>query len=269
MYKLAALLLLFTAAVFAQELTVPAKFLSKFDAGPQQFLGTDAFGARYSIADNEYRKLTENSLQKYKNLQLGAITRVDLQNPLQVVLFYKRFNTVVLLDNQANETRRINFNDLGKPNETMTPIVADAVGLASQNRLWVYDINTLQLGLFDFVQNTFRAITPPFRDTIKHYQSDYNYFWWIDVTGKCFRANLFGKIDFLGNIPENDAVTIVSNRYAMLRKGDTLSLYDMETQKHTPIAIAEKTFESFQYSGEILSIFTGTQITNYKITLPR
>lgn len=268
MYKLVAALLLFTAAVFAQELTVPAKFLTKFDAGPQQFLGTDAFGARYSIADNEYRKQTANSLQKYKNLQLGAITRVDLQNPLQVVLFYKRFNTVVLLDNQANETRRINFNDLGKPNETMSPIVADAVGLASQNRLWVYDINTLQLGLFDFVQNTFRTITPPFRDTITYYQSDYNYFWWIDVTGKCLRANLFGKIDFLGDIPQNDAVTIVSNRFVMLRNGNTLSLFDMETQKQTPVAITEKTFESFHYSGEILSIFTGTQITQYKITLP-
>ncbi|MGV3460410.1 MAG: hypothetical protein ACO1N9_08155 [Flavobacterium sp.] len=253
----------------AQELTVPAKFLTKYDAGPQQFLGTDAFGARYSIADNEYRKQTANSLQKYKNLQLGAITRVDLQNPLQVVLFYKRFNTVVLLDNQANETRRINFNDLGKPNETMNPIVADAVGLASQNRLWLYDINTLQLGLFDITQNTFRTITPPFRDTIIYYQSDYNYFYWIDVTGKCFRANLFGKIDFLGNIPPNDAVVIASTRYVLLRSGNALTLFDMELQVQTPIAITEKTFESFTYSGEILSIFTGTQITEYKITLPQ
>lgn len=269
MHKLVFILLFFVSATFAQEFTVPAKFLTKYDAGPQQFLGTDAFGARYSIADNEYRKQTANSLQKYKNLQLGAITRTDLQNPLQVVLFYKRFNTVVLLDNQANETRRINFNDLGKPNETASPIVADAVGLASQNRLWLYDINTLQLGLFDFIQNTFRTITPPFRDTIKYYQSDYNYFYWIDVAGKCFRANLFGKIDYLGDIPYNDAVSIVSNRYAVLRNGNTLSLYDMEAQKLTPIAIAEKTFESFHYSGEILSIFTGTQITQYNITLPQ
>lgn len=269
MYKLAFILLFFVSAAFAQELTVPVKLLSKFDAGPQQFLGTDAFGARYSIVDNEYRKLTENSLQKYKNLQLGAITRVDLQNPLQVVLFYKRFNTVILLDNQANETRRINFNDPGKPNEVMNPIIADAVGLASQNRLWLYDINTLQLGLFDITRNAFKIITPPFRDTIRHYQSDYNYFYWIDVTGKCFRANLFGKVDFLGNIPENDAVVIASNRFVLLRNGDVLTLFDMEAQKQTPIAIAEKTFESFQYSGEILSIFTGTQISHYKITLPQ
>lgn len=269
MYKLAFALLFLCSMAVAQELTVPAKFLTKYDAGPQQFLGTDAFGARYSIADNEYRKQTANSLQKYKNLQLGAITRVDLQNPLQVVLFYKRFNTVVLLDNQANETRRINFNDLGKPNEVAAPIVADAVGLASQNRLWLYDINTLQLGLFDITQNTFRTITPPFRDTIIYYQSDYNYFYWTDVTGKCFRANLFGKIDFLGNIPPNDAVVIASTRYVLLRNGNDLTLFDMEAQVQTPITIAEKTFESFQYSGEILSIFTGTQISHYKITLPQ
>jgi hypothetical protein len=31
------------------------------------------------------------------------------QNPLNIVLFYENFNVVILLDNQLNETQKINF----------------------------------------------------------------------------------------------------------------------------------------------------------------
>jgi hypothetical protein len=37
------------------------------------------------------------------------ITKVDLQNPLKIVLFYESFNSALLLDNQLNEIQKINF----------------------------------------------------------------------------------------------------------------------------------------------------------------
>jgi hypothetical protein len=45
----------------------------------------------------------------YQNFSLGKITKVDLQNPLKIVLFYENFNTVVTLDNQLNEIQKSIF----------------------------------------------------------------------------------------------------------------------------------------------------------------
>ena len=150
----------------------------------ERFAGTDAFGWDYVIADNEFRKQKDGRVMKYKNVALGEIFRVDLQNPLQIVLFYKKFNTVVLLDNQMNATNVINFNEISQP------LLAEAVGLASQNRLWVYDLNSQQTGLFDTSKNTFRTLTPPNNDGITWYQNDYNYFYWTDNNNNLFVLNL-------------------------------------------------------------------------------
>ncbi|OYQ37936.1 hypothetical protein CHU92_07155 [Flavobacterium cyanobacteriorum] len=246
-----------------QELTVPVKFLSGFSARNEKYTGTDAFGAVYSVKDDEFHKLYEGVLLKYRALQLGNIYRIDLQNPLQIVLFYKKFNTVVLLDNQLNETARINFSDLTMP----VPLVAEAAGLAAQNRLWLFDINTMALGLFDLSQSNFRALTPPFTESPKYYQSDYNYFYWVDSANKCYACNIFGKITSLGSVPEHDSMQIISSAEAIVQKGNTLYVHNMQTGRSRQIALVEKTFEGFQYSAQILSIFTASQINQYKITV--
>jgi hypothetical protein len=71
---------------------------------------------------------------------LGKITKVDLQNPLKIVLFYESFN-VAPLDNQLNEIQKINFSS------NANPIVITATGIASQNQLWVYNSLNQQIGL--------------------------------------------------------------------------------------------------------------------------
>lgn len=262
MKKFVLLLLFLSAAAMAQELTVPVKFMSNYKAGAQQYIGTDNLGAQYTIQDNEFRKHTEGVTLKFRALQLGNIYRVDLQNPLQIVLFYKKFNTVVLLDNQLNEISRINFSD------TPEHLIPEAIGLASQNRLWLYDINTQRLGLYDLAQNSFKTITPPFTDTIKYYQNDYNYFYWIDSLGRCYAANLFGKVTLLGTVPPNDGVYLASSTQALIRIGNVLYLHNMQEGTRRHVAIVEKSFNGFGYSAQILSIFTGTEINTYKIILP-
>ena len=58
-----------------------------------------------------FYKTKDHQSLEYKNISLGKITKVDLQNPLKIVLFYENFNTAVLLDNQLNETQKINFSE--------------------------------------------------------------------------------------------------------------------------------------------------------------
>lgn len=254
------LLIICCAIANAQEIGIPVKFLSNTKTVPQRYVGTDAFGWEYTIADNEFRKEKDGKALKYKNVALGEIYSADLQSPLQIVLFYKKFNTVVLLDNQLNQTAIINFSALP------TELIAEAAGLASQNRLWLYDITKQQIGLYDPLRNSFRTLTPPFTDGITYYQSDYNYFYWIDTTGKCFELNLFGKVSFLGTVPNFNQVQLLSPTLLLYTKDNSLYLYNMTKQDSKHIDIAEKSFVSFYYASQILSIFTESELIQYNIS---
>ncbi len=261
MKKLVFLLFMIKCAIVsAQEIGIPVKFLSNTKAITQHFVGTDAFGWEYTIAENEFRKAKDGKVLKYKNVALGEIYKADLQSPLQLVLFYRKFNTVVLLDNQLNQTAVINFSEM--PNG----LIAEAAGLASQNRLWLYDVTTQQIGLYDPARNSFRTLTPPFNDGIKYYQSDYNYFYWIDNAGKCFELNLFGKVSALGTVPDFNQAQLLSPSLLLYSNSNTLYLYDMASGINKRVEITEKSFVGFYYASQILSIFTESEIIQYNIT---
>lgn len=228
-----------------------------------EFAGQDNFGNVYSIYENEFRKNPkEGKLSFYKNVSLGKIHQVDLQNPLQIVLFYKQFTSVVLLDNQLNETTKINFSDLP------IPLNPEAVSLASQNKLWLYDMLSQKLGLFDVLKNTFQPLTPSYKDNLRFYQSDYNYFYWIDIKQNLYVSNIFGKVNFLGQVPEFQQMQVVSPTALLIKNDNGLFLYNLENASLSPIAINEKSFVSFSYKDQILSIFTEREINHYKIILP-
>ena len=162
------------SVVFSQnQKLTPLKIDSiRFDG--DAFLGYDSFGFYYTIKNNVFSKINTRDTLEYKNISLGKITKVDLQNPLKIVLFYENFNTVIVLDNQLNETQEINFS------ESIIPIVATAIGIASQNQLWIYNSMNLQLGLYDYLSNNYKTISVPFTESIKSYSSDFNVFHWVD-----------------------------------------------------------------------------------------
>ncbi|HEU4496418.1 MAG TPA: hypothetical protein VFR70_05150 [Flavobacterium sp.] len=232
---------------------------SSFEIG--QFLGEDNLGGRYALNENEFRKSYGGRVLFYKNIALGKIQRADLQNPLQLVLFYKQFTAAVLLDSQLNETAKINFSELDEP---LNP---EAVSLASQNRLWVYDMLSQKLGLFDIAKKSFHAITRPLAQPIIYYQSDYNYFYWINAKRQLYASNLFGKISFLGLVPDFEEVQLVGVSKVLGKKDGRLFLYNLETDAMIPIGLNEKSFAGFFYREQILSIFTQQEIHYYKISL--
>ena len=247
---------------FSQQPSIIPFFSNAEKWGKGYYIGKDNFGNLYSINENEFKKTSPTQVFFYKNVSLGKIHQVDLQNPLQLVLFYKQFTTAVLLDNQLNETVKINFSELPQP---LNP---EAVSLASQNRLWVYDILSQKLGLFDVQKNTFQSITPPFKENLKFYQSDYNYFYWIDTKQNLYVSNLFGKVNFLGQVPEYNQAQVVSPKQILLKNDNGLFLYNLEDQSLLPITLNEKSFIRFSFKDQILSIFTENEISQYKITLP-
>jgi hypothetical protein len=227
-----------------------------------QFLGYDAFGFYYSIKNNVLSKDKKNGHFEYKNIALGKPSKIDIQNPLKIMLFYENFNTVVLLDNQLSETQKINFS------ENNIPITASATGIASQNRLWLYNSLTQEIGLFDYMKNTYQSITPSFQGNLKHYESDFITFKWIDNKLNWYSCDVFGKITSLGKLTDFDGIQIISNQFIVFSKEGKLYVRNVKNSSISEIENVKKSFKNFYYKDQILSIFTNQGITNYKISIP-
>lgn len=263
------LFLLFTvpsfSVLYAQNPAIPATLISDLKLNVDEFLGYDSFGYSYQIKNNVFSKIKGKEIFEYKNVSLGKITKVDLQNPLKIVLFYEDFNTVVLLDNQLNKMTEINFS------LNATPIVVSAIGMSTQNQLWIYNALNQQIGLFDYLKNEYKTVSTPFVETIKYYQTDFNTFYWIDKKNNWFSCDIFGKTTSLGKVPDFDKIEIINPHQFIFSKANLLYFNDISNSNSSVISeikILEKSFDKFCYKDQILSIFTTADITNYKIVTP-
>jgi hypothetical protein len=252
-------------AISAQDSGINPTIISHYKNDADEFLGYDSFGYSYQIKNNVFSKTKGNEVFEYKNVSLGNITKVDLQNPLKMVLFYEDFNSVVLLDNQLNKMTEINFS------QSTTPIVADAIGMSAQNQLWIYNTLNQQIGLFDYLKNEYKTVSIPLTESIKYYQTDFNTFNWIDKNNNWFSCDIFGKITSLGKIPDFDKIQMINNTQYIFSKNIFLYFKGFNKANSdviSEIKILEKTFNNFYYKDQILSIFTSTDISNYKIVTP-
>lgn len=93
--------------------------------------------------DNIYILNSRNQLKKFNPngdsvaifndvKKFGQVTFIDASNPLKVLLYYKDFSTVVMLDRFLNIRNTI---DLRKQNIFQ----AKAIGQSYDNKIWVYD----------------------------------------------------------------------------------------------------------------------------------
>ncbi|SFD27772.1 hypothetical protein [Flavobacterium phragmitis] len=252
-------------ALFAQDSSITPILLSQYKNNADVFLGYDSFGYSYQIKNNVFSKTKGNEIFEYKNVSLGKITKVDLQNPLKIVLFYQDFNSVVLLDNQLNKMTEINFS------QSPTPIVVDAIGMSTQNQLWIYNSLNQQIGLFDYLKNEYKTVSIPLTEPIKHYQTDFNTFNWIDKNNNWFSCDIFGKITSNEKVSDFDKIEMMNSSQYIFSKDNILYFKGFNKPNSdviSEIKILEKTFDNFYYKDQILSIFTATDISNYKIVTP-
>lgn len=223
-----------------------------------RFIGKDIYNSYYSISQNTFIKKNKDVALNYQNLALGNIFSVDYSNPLLIVLFYKDFNSIVLLDQQLNEVQKISGNDVG--------LIFEVIGLARQNSLWFYDAVTQKFGIYNFNENTFKFTSTYLPTKIVNWKSSYNDFVWISDENKIYSINYFGKIKNLGSIPQSESTLILDEKQYILKLGEKLYLHSLENESE--ILIPQKSFENFCLKDGILSIFTNNKVYNYKLNLP-
>jgi len=102
-------------------------------------IGTDIFGAIYTLKNNTLIKSIANKTIDYQNLALGDITTVDILNSREIVVFYLDSNAVVILDNQLNLITQIQFI------ETILFVNKGIV-----NTIWRYNDTKNRLELYDY-----------------------------------------------------------------------------------------------------------------------
>jgi hypothetical protein len=226
------------------------------------YLGFDGLGNNYYLKNNVFIKQDKVQTWEYKNVALGKITSVDYVNPLKIVLFYEDFNTIITLDNQLNEIQKLNFFEIDNT------IFASKIGMASQNQLWIYNALTQQIMLFDYLKNSSKNIGNPIQENIKHTQSDFNNFFWIDEINNWYAIDIFGKVTLLANIPPFEKIQIIDRDKILFLQDNTLYFLNNQTKTVFEIDIVEKSFQNFYYKDQILAIFTNQQIKNFKIKLP-
>lgn len=110
-----------------------------------QLLQTIPINSTYLIADNlqniyvatqkgQVIKFDKNGKQQfeYNNNRLGEIGKIDVRNPLTILVYYPDLAVVVILDRTLSPIKELNLYDLAI-------IAPKGIALTNDNNIWVYD----------------------------------------------------------------------------------------------------------------------------------
>ncbi|WP_395043347.1 hypothetical protein [Flavobacterium sp.] len=248
---------------FSQSKIIAVTKLDFITLKTDKFIGFDGFNNCFYSDENVLFKKSDSLSLQYQNLSLGKITKVDILNPLKIIVFYEEFNSVIILDNQLNEIQKIDFSNLE------TPIIVSAIGISGQNKLWVFNSLNQQIGLYDLITNQFKNLGIPIKEGFNYYQTDFNYFQWIDKQQKWNTCTIFGRVFQNASLDFNyNNIQLLNENKILFSDHNLLYFKDKNTSRTYQIEIVEKSFKNFYYKDQILSIFTDKGITNYKIILP-
>jgi hypothetical protein len=120
---------------------------------------TDILGNKYVIEQAKLTKfLPDSTIFVYQNKQLSQISFVDVSNPFGILLFYRDFNTVVILDENLAQYYSLNLQEYG--------IEASAVCLYSSEEIIIFDEVTTEMIFFDIINQ--KINTKKYIDVYEH-----------------------------------------------------------------------------------------------------
>ena len=241
----------------AQELNL----VRSTDLTATQFIGIDSYKNTYFINDRVLHKTGPNGVYVFNDFQLGSITTVDIINPLKIVLFYEDMNTVVFLDNKLNEIERINFNNLA---EYMNLSTASNAG---NNRLWIFNIVSQQLELFNYRANTKTTVSQPFAGKVLSQASNFNYCFTLTET-KLRSFNVYGSL--LSEIEAKGFTKIVQHEKTVIGlKGNELFFISDNSINPIKLPVYENPIKDLQLTKDFLYIYDGKKLDTFSIIQPK
>lgn len=230
--------------------------ISKFKT--ETLLDIDRFGNFYfSLKNNTVLKKSKDTIIKYANFQLGEIDQLNAFNPLKLNLFYKDFNTVVLLDNRLAEITKIDFNQ-GADFKNVS-----LVSPASDNAFWLFNQDEQRLELFEYLNRKTKLVTQPVTSNALDLVSDYNTCILLTENNIYF-YNYFGSV--LKKIPNNGYTELAySDGILILKKENQLYRLNSETDEITSVASPDFLINQFLVTNETLYIYSRDKLIEYQL----
>lgn len=164
--------------------------------GDYRFFTTDPLQHLYLVTSSEELIKYDASgkeLFRYSNFTLGRLGHIDATNPFSVLLYYPDFQAVVLLDRTLSQVGEINLLELDLPN-------TNAIGLDSDNFIWVYDPVRFQLRRLNIrgevnLQSENLALSLPQPPEVGFLVARENQIFLSDSTKGLFILDNFGRLD--------------------------------------------------------------------------
>lgn len=249
---------LFSIALFSQE-RITTEIVGTIPLKADQIIHIDNFGALFHIVGNTLYKKDPNQNYSYSNVQLGTITSANPFNTLKINLFYKNFNTVLILDNRLSEIYKIDFNAI-QPYKNITHIAT-----GSDNTIWIFNQDTQHLELFDYKTNKTRATTMPVGSKVLALTSNYNYSWLL--TEKfLYTYNYFGST--IAKIKNDGFSQIVEdNGNLIIQRDQKLYFLAKDTPQLIPIHLPELLIKQFLVTNESLYIYTDETLHQFQLKI--
>ncbi|MEJ6793309.1 MAG: hypothetical protein QNK89_11420 [Lacinutrix sp.] len=258
MKQLQYILFLLTFSAFAQD-SIKAELKTKIEFKADSIIGIDNFYTILFTLNNTLTKKQDNKLLKYSNVQLGPITSANSFNPLKINLFYKAFNTVIILDNRLAEIFKIDFNQT-KPYKNVSH-----VSTGSDNTIWIFNQDLMQLELYDYKNNTIRAKTLPIENNILDIASNYNWCWLL-TKNFIYKYNYFGSL--VSKTPNKGYTKIEEcNENIILKKENTLFYAAKNTETIKPVSITNLLISQFFVTNQFVYIYTDKLLYTYQLKL--
>ena len=242
---------------FAQQ-SIETSFVKKTQLNVDVLVGIDNFESSYFIKNNELFKTEKDLvLSTYSNIQLGHITSANTFNPLKINLFYKDFNTVIILDNRLSLMFKMDFNRL-QPFKDITHI-----SIGNDNSIWLFNQNTQELENYDYKTNTTRIKTLPIQSEILDLKSNYN-FCWLLTKDFIYTYNYVGSL--LSKIENNGFTKLIqTNGNLILQKGNQLFYLAKETETIIELEIPKLLIKQFLVTNETLYIYDDGFLHEYRL----
>lgn len=244
-------------SVFPQE-SVEAVFIKKSDLKNITIADIDNFESLYLIDHAVLSKITsDKKTTTYSNVHLGNISSVNAFNPLKIPVFYKDFNTVVILDNRLSEIFKIDFNTK-QPYRNVS-----LISIGHDNTLWLFNQDTQQLELYDYKLNNTRVNTLPIPDRIIDMKSNYNYCY-VLTEKQLLIYNYFGSL--ISKITNNGFTSFSeNNENIILKKENNLFFLKKNTEKTVPIEMPNLLIQAFFVTNETLYIYTSEILHQFQL----
>lgn len=251
------LVLLFPLISVSQEKTT-LRLIDSLEINAESVYGIDAFNTLYfSTRNGTFHKKTKDTTVTYTNFQLGKVSTADTFNPLKLILFYRDFNTIVVLDNRLAEAYKVDFNTI----RSYKNVAFTSVGY--DNTVWVFNQDLQQLELYDYKIDDTRVKTVPIQSKVLDLKSDYNYCYLL-TEDYLYTYNYFGS---LVSKTENKGYSriAVSKNFIALQKGEALHLQSKDSTDFKTLEDLNLLISQFFVTDESLYIYNHTWLKKYQL----